>query len=87
MGNYRFYGWEQATVPACTEEFRKMYGYASPPAKIEDSDHYRKWKLFEYRKLAEVFDHAAATIRSSSRAAFCRKFRWAAGISSMWAAR
>ena len=50
--------------PACTEEFRKMYGYASPPAKIEDSDHYRKWKLFEYRKLAEVFDHAAETIRS-----------------------
>ena len=31
--------------------------------KVDDSEQYRKWKLFEYRKIADLFHHASAELR------------------------
>jgi hypothetical protein len=31
--------------------------------KVEDTEPYRKWKLFEYRKIAELFHHISAELR------------------------
>lgn len=52
-----------ADCPSCRAEFKKMYGYDSMPKKPEDTEHYRKWKLFEYQKLSDVFDYTATELR------------------------
>ncbi len=39
----------------CREEFKKYYGYDSPPEKFENTERYRKWVLFQYEQLARLF--------------------------------
>jgi len=60
----------RANCPLCTAEFKEMYGYDSMPGgkfgrifDIEDSEQYRKWKLFEYRKIAGLFHYVSANLK------------------------
>lgn len=70
----------RANCPACTAEFKKMFGYDSMPklkapsqgtneggqvnAPLpEDTEQYRKWKLFEYIKLSDLFKRVSADLK------------------------
>lgn len=48
--------------PACRAAFEKRYGFKTMPKKVEDTEQYRKWKTFEYEKLAEVFNDVAGEL-------------------------
>jgi len=68
----------RAHCPECTAEFKKMFGfdtmpkltinltskdgYVGAPPSI-DSDQYRKWKLFEYIKISDLFKQVSADLR------------------------
>ncbi len=53
-----------ADCPACTKAFKKMYGYDSIPKQKQDTEKYRKWKIFEYKKLGELFKYVSAKLKS-----------------------
>ncbi|HOK56110.1 MAG TPA: hypothetical protein PKV21_01055 [bacterium] len=70
---------ETVRCPSCEREFKKRYGYESlpkvgkgggikrdfgpDPRKMIDNEHYRKWKLFEYEKIAELFNEVADKLK------------------------
>ena len=47
----------------CTELFRARFGHEKLPEKAADTDHYRKWKTFEYTRLAEMFNEIAGKLK------------------------
>ena len=51
--------------PACQREFKKRFGYDTLPAAPEDTEKYRKWKLFEYEKIAEVFANCSRELKKA----------------------
>jgi len=48
----------------CIAEFKKYYNYPSPPEKVEDTEKYRKWVLFQYEQLARLFKEWNRTMKS-----------------------
>ena len=47
----------------CTKRFKQRYGYDGLPKKAADTEHYRKWKTFEYQRLAEMFNDIAGELK------------------------
>lgn len=40
--------------PNCQKNFKAMFGYDSLPAKADDTEKYREWKLFEYMQIVRL---------------------------------
>ena len=68
----------RVNCPLCAAAFKRMYGYDSLPkggeftvdksgainrGKLEDSEQYRKWKLFEYQKIASLFQSVSTELK------------------------
>ena len=64
---YKGHNLATANCPACREAFKKAYGYDSMPKQVEDTEQCRKWKLFEYRQHAALFQSISAELASTSR--------------------
>lgn len=57
-----------ADCPDCRGRFRERYGFEKMPGREEDTVGYRKWKLFEYERLAEMFNEVAAELKKKNPA-------------------
>jgi len=49
--------------PDCTNRFKADFGYDNLPGKAADNEHYRKWKTFEYTRLAKMFNEIAGKLK------------------------
>jgi hypothetical protein len=48
----------------CIEKFKKKYGYKTLPVDAEDNLRYRRWKLFEYEGIGNLFKKWNNSIKS-----------------------
>ena len=53
----------KTNCPSCQKRFKERYGFDTLPKKVDDSEHYRKWKAFEYERLAEMFNEIAGELK------------------------
>jgi hypothetical protein len=53
----------KTSCPNCQKRFKERYGYDELPRKAADTAHYRKWKTFEYERLAEMFNEVAGELK------------------------
>jgi len=49
--------------PACQRAFKERFGYDTLPPKPEDTEQYRKWKLFEYQRIVGLFGDIAQGLK------------------------
>jgi len=53
----------KTNCPLCTAAFKEKFGYESLPEKPGDNEKYRKWELFEYEKLYDLFNDVAKKLK------------------------
>ena len=53
----------KTNCPSCQKRFKEWYGFDALPKKVEDTERYRKWKTFEYERLAEMFNEIAGELK------------------------
>lgn len=51
--------------PACRREFKKRFGYEALPPKPADTEQYRKWELFEYDKINDLYSDVARQLKKT----------------------
>ena len=52
--------------PNCAKGFEKRFGFENLPAKAADTEHYRKWKTYEYSRLGEMFNEIAGELKKKN---------------------
>jgi hypothetical protein len=51
--------------PACRRQFQARFGYDALPAKPADTEAYRKWELFEYEAIHDLFSAVARGLKAA----------------------
>ncbi|OGV35712.1 MAG: hypothetical protein A2020_04180 [Lentisphaerae bacterium GWF2_45_14] len=46
-----------STKDSCHEKFKKRFGYESLPSDVVNEENFRKWKIFEYEGIANLFKY------------------------------
>ncbi len=59
----KMYGYDSIPKGAKLSSEKKGATVAITRGEVEDSEHYRKWKLFEYRKIAGLFHDISAELK------------------------
>jgi hypothetical protein len=59
----KMYGYDSMPKGASSTVNKSGSTVAVNSGKIEDSEQYRKWKLFEYRKIADLFHYVSAELK------------------------